>query len=69
MNVKICSRRAAEELLEQGFQEHTAVISFYDPPSKRNAEKSQKRFMRLAFRQTHKPLRSYGGDAQIRTGE
>ena len=37
MNVKICSRRAAGELLEQGFPEHTAVISFYDPPSKRNA--------------------------------
>ena len=37
MNVKICSRRAAEELLEQGFPEHTAVISFYDPSSKRNA--------------------------------
>ena len=37
MNVKICSRRAAEELLEQGFPEHTAVISFYDPPSKLNA--------------------------------
>lgn len=37
MNVKICSRRAAEELLEQGFPEHTAAISFYDPPSKRNA--------------------------------
>ena len=33
--IKILSRSAAEELLESSFPENTAVISFYDPPSKR----------------------------------
>ena len=33
MNVTICSRKRAEELLRNGFPPHTAVISFCDPPS------------------------------------
>ncbi len=33
--IDICSRKTAEALLENGFPENTAVISFYDPPSKR----------------------------------
>ena len=33
MNVTICSRKSAEELLRNGFPPHAAVISFYDPPS------------------------------------
>ena len=33
MNVSICSREQAETLLKNGFPAHTAVISFYDPPS------------------------------------
>lgn len=32
MKLKICSRKAAERLLQGQFQEHTAVISFYNPP-------------------------------------
>ena len=37
MNVTICSRKDAEKLLRSGFPPRTAVISFYDPPSRRNA--------------------------------
>ncbi|MCM1223194.1 MAG: hypothetical protein NC548_52955 [Lachnospiraceae bacterium] len=37
MEVNIYSRKAVEELLQSGFPENTAVISFYDPPSKRRA--------------------------------
>lgn len=37
MNVTICSRKSAEELLRTGFPPHTAVISFYDPPSRQRA--------------------------------
>ena len=33
MNVNICSREAAEELLRTDALSHTAVISFCDPPS------------------------------------
>ena len=33
MNVTICSRKRAEELLRNGFPPHAGVISFYDPPS------------------------------------
>ena len=33
MNVTICSRKAAEELLRTDALSHTAVISFCDPPS------------------------------------
>lgn len=36
MDVKIYSRKAMEELLKDNVLENTAVISFYDPPSKRN---------------------------------
>ena len=36
--IDICSRKTAEALLENGFPENTAVISFYDPPSKRMKE-------------------------------
>lgn len=35
MEVSIYSRKAVEELLQTGFPENTAVISFYDPPSQR----------------------------------
>ena len=35
MKLSILSRKAAEELIEGAFPENTAVISFYDPPSKR----------------------------------
>ncbi len=37
MEVNIYSRKAVEELLQSGFPENTAVISFYDPPSRRRA--------------------------------
>lgn len=40
MNVKIYSRKAMEELLKDNMLENTAVISFYDPPSKRNSKVS-----------------------------
>lgn len=32
MRIKICSRKAIERLLQGQFPEHTAVISFYNPP-------------------------------------
>ena len=35
MNIQICSRKAAEALLEDGFPENTAVISFYSPAKAR----------------------------------
>ena len=35
MKVQIYSRKAIEKLLQGDFPENTAVISFYDPPSKR----------------------------------
>lgn len=38
MNIKICSREAAEKLLRDGFPANTAVISFFDPPSSKNKE-------------------------------
>ena len=38
MNVKIYSRKAMEELLKDNVLENTAVISFYDPPSKKNSK-------------------------------
>jgi len=34
MKLKICSRKAAEELIEGIFPKNTAVISFFDPPKK-----------------------------------
>lgn len=38
MKVEIYSREAIEKLLQGAFPENTAVISFYDPPSKRTGE-------------------------------
>ncbi len=38
MEVKIYSREAIEKLLQGEFPKDTAVISFYDPPSKRTGE-------------------------------
>ena len=38
MKVQIYSRKAIEELLQGDFPKNTAVISFYDPPSKRTGE-------------------------------
>ncbi len=38
MKIQIFSRKAIEELLQNDFPENTAVISFYDPPSKRTGE-------------------------------
>lgn len=38
MKVQIYSRKAVEELLKGIFPKYTAVISFYDPPSKRTGE-------------------------------
>ena len=49
MNVTICSRKSAEELLRNGFPPHAAVISFYDPPSRQ--------------RPTPVPLPNYDGKA------
>lgn len=37
MEVNIYSRKAVEELLQTGFPKSTAVISFYDPPSRQRA--------------------------------
>ena len=37
MEINIYSRKAVEELLQTGFPKNTAVISFYDPPTKRRA--------------------------------
>ena len=50
MNVSICSRKQAEALLKNSFPAHTAVISFYDPPSHR-------------FRETEPPL-DFSGKAE-----
>ncbi len=41
MNVKIYSRKAMEDLLKDSVVENTAVISFYDPPTKRNPNVSE----------------------------
>lgn len=38
MKVQIYSRKAIEDLLQGDFPKNTAVISFYDPPSKRTGE-------------------------------
>ena len=38
MQVSIYSREAIEKLLKEQFPNNTAVISFYDPPSKRTGE-------------------------------
>ena len=36
MKIDIYGREAIEKLLQEGFPDNVAVISFYDPPSKRN---------------------------------
>lgn len=38
MKVEIYSRKAVEELLKGDFPDNVAVISFYDPPSRRTGE-------------------------------
>lgn len=38
MKVEIYSRKAIEALLQNGFPKKVAVISFYDPPSKRTGK-------------------------------
>ena len=38
MNVAIYSREAIEKLMREDFPNNAAVISFYDPPTKRNAK-------------------------------
>ena len=38
MNVAIYSREAIENLMQEDFPNNVAVISFYDPPTKRNAK-------------------------------
>lgn len=38
MNVRICSRKDAEALLNTGFPENTAVISFWDSPESKRRE-------------------------------
>lgn len=42
MKIKICSRKAAERLLQGQFPENTAVISFYDPDGKTSVDYSGK---------------------------
>ena len=42
MKIKICSRKAAERLLQGQFPENTAVISFYDPDGKAPVDYSGK---------------------------
>lgn len=38
MNIKIYSRENIENLIQGEFPKNTAIISFYDPPSKRTGE-------------------------------
>ena len=41
MEVSICSRKAIKELMEKGFPQNTAVISFYTPKNKRDYERNR----------------------------
>lgn len=41
MEVSIYSRKAIKELIEKGFPQNTAVISFYTPKSKRDYNESR----------------------------
>ena len=41
MEVSIYSRKAVKELIEKGFPQNTAVISFYTPKNKRDYEENQ----------------------------
>ena len=38
MKVNVCSRKAAEELVKTAELNNVAVVSFYDPPSRRTGE-------------------------------
>jgi hypothetical protein len=44
MEVSIYSRKAIKELMENGFPQNTAVISFYTPKNKRDCEESRVTF-------------------------
>lgn len=39
MTVSVYSKKAIEGLLQEGFPDNVAVISFYDPPTRRGADK------------------------------
>ena len=41
MEVSIYSREAVKELIEKGFPQNTAVISFYTPKNKRDCEENR----------------------------
>ena len=41
MEVSIYSRKAIKELMEKGFPQNTAVISFYTPKNKRDYEENR----------------------------
>ena len=41
MEVSIYSRKAIKELMEKGFPQNTAVISFYTPKNKRDCEENR----------------------------
>ena len=41
MEVKIYSRKAMKELMDKGFSQNTAVISFYTPKSRREYEENR----------------------------
>lgn len=41
MEVKIYSRKAIKKLMEKGFPQNTAVISFYTPKNKRDCEETR----------------------------
>ena len=41
MEISIYSRKAIGELIEKGFPQNTAVISFYTPKSKRDYKESR----------------------------
>lgn len=40
MTVNVYSKKAIEELMQEGFPDNVAIISFYDPPTCRGADKN-----------------------------
>jgi hypothetical protein len=42
MTVSVYSKKAIEELMQEGFPDNVAVISFYDPPTRRGVGKDYK---------------------------
>lgn len=42
MTVSIYSKKEIEELMQEGFPDNVAVISFYDPPNRRGIDKNYK---------------------------